>query len=178
MNIAKKKAGITIGALSTIVSLLLTATYIVPIIAVLPGALVESIVSNYVNNEPYSNVGVQTILILSLIFLIALIACLVWIGRLAARQGYNEKEQIIFVMIIMFFPLHSLGFYIYWGAVLDFRSDGQLIFSAIISVPISSFVFILIGLLIDLLRNNRIANFQRKQVLGTLQPKLPNLPIP
>ena len=70
MKIAKSKGGVTIGALFTVVSFLLTWTFIVPIISVLPGMLFESIAERLVDTEPYSNVGKTTILLLSILFLL------------------------------------------------------------------------------------------------------------
>ncbi|MBF6642883.1 hypothetical protein [Chryseobacterium indologenes] len=57
--------------------------------------------------------------------------------------------EVVIEMLIFYFIIHPLGFYIYWGLFLDFRSDGQLIFSAITSFPYSSIGFIIFGILID-----------------------------
>ncbi len=58
-------------------------------------------------------------------------------------------------MSLLFFIVHSLGFYIYWGAELGFKSDGQLAFGVINSFPTSSWAFIIIGLTIDIIKNFR-----------------------
>jgi hypothetical protein len=53
----------------------------------------------------------------------------------------------------LYFIVHALGFYIYWGMSLEFRGDGQLIFAAVDSFPISSWAFIPMGLIIDWVKN-------------------------
>lgn len=156
MKLTNHKSGITIGALFTIVSLVLTATFIVPIISVVPGVVFETIAAKLVDNNPYSNVGFLTILLISIVFVVTLLVCLFWIRRSTLKSGQVERAHVVFVFIVMYFLVHSLGFYIYWGLALDFRSDGQLIFSAVISHPFSSFAFLLIGILIDLVRNSAI----------------------
>jgi hypothetical protein len=59
-------------------------------------------------------------------------------------------------MFLFYFLVHPLGFYIYWGLELDFRSDGQLIFGAIKSFPASSCAFLFIGLIIDWVKNTAV----------------------
>jgi DMSO/TMAO reductase YedYZ heme-binding membrane subunit len=153
MKISKNSSGLIIGAIFTLGSLLLTATFIVPIISVLPGMLFEKIAESCINNDPYSNVGKLTILLLTVTFFLTLILCLLSIKNKTGRNEEISNGRIIAIFSLIYFIVHSLGFYIYWGVSLDFRSDGQLIFGAVISYPISSFVFIFIGLLIDLVKN-------------------------
>lgn len=59
MKINQQYNGTIIGGIFTLSSLLLTLTFIVPIISVIPRAFIESIMYSKVNNEPYSNVGKQ-----------------------------------------------------------------------------------------------------------------------
>jgi len=158
MKISKTNSGLIIGALFTVGSLLLTATFVMPIISVLPGMLFETIAENCINNDPYSNVGKLTILLLIITFLLTLILCLISIKSKTSKGEEISKGRIIAILSLMYFLVHSLGFYIYWGALLDFRSDGQLIFGAIISYPISSFMFVFIGLLIDLVKNKKLTS--------------------
>jgi hypothetical protein len=158
MKLSKTNRGLTIGALFTAGSLLLTATFVVPMISVLPGMLFEAIAENCINNDPYSNVGKLTILLLVIAFLMTLILSLLSIKNKASKGEEISNGRIIGILSLMYFLVHSLGFYIYWGVFLDFRSDGQLIFGAIISYPISSFIFVFIGLLIDLVKNKKLAS--------------------
>src|SRR4051812_35764285 len=124
MKIAKRNSGAKIGAIFTVCSLALTATYVVPIIAILPGMLLETIAGRFVSHEPYSNVGMLTILLLSVLFLFTLGVCLIKIRNATLEVGQISVGRIISVMSLMFFIVHSLIFYIYWGVVLNFASDG------------------------------------------------------
>ena len=162
MKIAKHNSGLIIGTIFTGVSLLSTATFIMPIISVVPGSIIESLASGIVSNDPYSNVGKLTIKILSVIFVFTLILCIVSIVNKIEKSGQVFQRQIVLIMLLMYFIVHSLGFYIYWGLVLHFESDGQLIFAAVISYPFSSFAFVLIGLLIDFVKNKALTKYIEK----------------
>lgn len=144
MKINKRYNATIIGGIYTLGSLLLTLTFVVPILSVIPGAFVESIISSVVDNEPYSNVGKATITTLIIILFVSLIIILI-----KARKTELTNGHIIGIMTFEYFIIHALGFYIYWGFGLNFRSDGQLIFGAVSSFPISSFGFVVIGTLID-----------------------------
>ena len=141
--------GLIIGIVFTFGSLLLTLTFFVPIISVFPGVIVETLAAKLVDNDPYSNVGKVTIILLTIIFIITLSIALFKIKRVTLRDGRISKTKIAIVMTVLYFIVHALGFYIYWGLALDYRGDGQLIFAAVDSFPISSWGFIPIGLAID-----------------------------
>jgi len=149
MKIPQRRQGLIPGSMLTVCFLALTFTFIVPIIFVLPGALVESIASQVVNNNPYSNVGLRTIEILSVLLAGAFILALVHISNRRVKGLPVSQGRIIVLLLLLSFFIHPLGFYIYWGVALHFRSDGQLIFAAIYSFPFSSFAFPVVGLLMD-----------------------------
>jgi len=130
-------------------------TFFVPIISVFPGVIVETLAKGLVDNDPYSNVGKVTIILLTIIFIIALSIALFKIRRTSLRDGKISKTKIAIAMTVMYFVVHSLGFYIYWGLALNYRGDGQLIFAAVDSFPKSSWAFIPIGLIIDVTKNFR-----------------------
>jgi hypothetical protein len=142
MKLSKNKSGFIIGLIFTVASLLLTATFIVPIISVFPGMLFETIAEKCINNDPYSNVGKLTILLLTITFISTLLFFLYTLKNKSNNGEEISNKRIIAIMSLLYFIVHSLGFYIYWGVSLNFRSDGQLIFGAILSYPISSFVFV------------------------------------
>jgi len=149
MKIHQQYNGTIIGGIFTVISLLLTLTFIVPILSIIPGAFIESIMSSIVNNEPYSNVGKATILTLVIILILSLILIL-----FKSRKTELKNGHIFGIMVFEYFIIHALGFYIYWATSLNFRSDGQLIFGAVTSFPASSFGFLGIGILIDVVKTN------------------------
>jgi len=167
----KNYNGLGIGIIFTIVSLLLTLTLIVPIVSILPGVFFEKISKALINNYPYSNVGKLTILLLTIVFVLISISCLIFIKKTVAKTNQFSQRRIIALMSIMYFTVHSLSFYIYWGFWLDFRSDGQLIFGAVKSFPVSSFAFVFIGLLIDVVKNKAINNVN----MATYGNRLPTI---
>ena len=80
---------------------------------------------------------------------------------LAKPLGLTEQEKkdlenkfVIIAMMLEYFIVHPLGFYIYWST-LNFKNDGQIIFGAIENFPISSFSFVIIGVIMDLVKQKR-----------------------
>lgn len=150
MSLFKKYNGTKIGFFFTVGSLILTVTYVFPILSVIPGAYLEEVVASVIDNDPYSNVGKAT---LSTLFVILLVFLSLIILR--SRKTKLKNFQIIVLMLIGYFIVHSLGVYIYWATSLNFRSDGQLLFAVFSSYPVSSFGLILIGLFIDFVNVKR-----------------------
>ncbi len=142
----KEFNGIKIGAIFSAVSLVLTFTYVIPIASVMPGVFIEEITSNFVNNEPYSNVGKITLTILTVLFVSTLIISIYYV----IKKKSESRKMIISIMVIMYFIVHPLAMYIYWALELDYRDDGQLIFIVIETFPFSSITFILVGIVLDL----------------------------
>lgn len=143
------------GIIFSTVSFLLTLTFVVPIISVFPGVLAEVVIKALVDNDPYSNVGKGTIVLLALVLTITFGIVLFRIRQIAIREGGISKTKIALYMASLYVIVHALGFYIYWGVALGFRGDGQLIFAAIDSFPYSSWAFIPIGLVIDWVKNSK-----------------------
>lgn len=152
MSIVKSSAEPTynatlIGTIFTVVNLALTITFIVPIISIMPGGFIEHLVASFVNNEPYSNVGAVTLMVLVIVQLISLIFVFYLV-----RNKNLHKGHITGLMLMQFFIFHSLGFYLYWATVLNFRSDGQLAFGVFSSFPASSFGFVILGFIVDIIK--------------------------
>lgn len=147
------KNGQIIGAYFSVWSFLLTITFIVPILSMLPGAIFEKIAGGFVENEPYSNVARLATLLLSAVFLLILALCLLVIRSMAKNGETITKGNVVFIMALLYFFIHTLGFYVYWGIALHYRSDGQLSFSVLMTHPISSLFFYPIGLLIDFIKD-------------------------
>jgi hypothetical protein len=150
-----KFQGLLVGACFTIFSLLSIYTFIIPILSVLPGVCLEGIVKIFVDNIPYSNVGNMTVNLLAVIFILSLLIFLTIIYLQIRRVVKVSKKLIIGIMVFEYFIIHSLGFYYYWGLKLNFRGDGQIMFAAVDSFLFSSFGFLFIGALIDVVKNTR-----------------------
>lgn len=150
MKINQRYNGTIIGGVFTISSLLLTLTIIVPIISIIPGAFIESMMSIVIDSEPYSNIGIATIITLIIIILASLSFFLI-----RSRKFSFDNRDIIGVMSFEYFFIHTLGFYIYWATSLKFSNDGQLFMGVINSFPVSSFGFVGIGILIDVVKQKK-----------------------
>lgn len=155
VKIAEKKDGFYIGILTMLLCFALAFTYIVPILSTMPGAIVEEIAAKFTNNNPYSNVARLTLVLLVLLFIVSLVLCLLWTRRSVTIKGNLSRRRIIAVMLLMYFPVHMLAFYIYWGLSKNFTGDGQLIMGSFISFPLGASLFMPIGALVDVVKNSK-----------------------
>jgi len=147
MKINQKYNGTIIGGIFTVGSLLLTLTFIVPVLSIMPGMLVELIASKVVDKDPYSNVGRATLGFLMVIFIASIIVIFIKV-----RKTNVKNNHVVGIMIFECFIIPSLGFYIHWATSIGFRIDGQFILEAIVTFPVSSITYIGLGILIDLLK--------------------------
>jgi len=133
-----------LGGLFTVGSFLLTFTFMIPVFSIMPGTLIESMMASILGTEPYSSVGIATIIVLLILLVIWVLFCMA-----QSKKRVLQNGQIIGFMAILYFIIHPLGFYLYWAIALDFRNDGQLVFAAVDSFPVSSMGFLIFGVLID-----------------------------
>lgn len=152
MTLNKTYNGTLIGAIYTIISFALSFTILIPVFSIIPGAKIESIIASIIKYDSYSIVGKATTWTLFILF-IASMAIISFIIRKTTKTNNLSNEAVFVVMAMQYFIIHALGFYLYWGIVLDYRSDGQIAFASVSSFPISSFGFIIIGLIIDLAKS-------------------------
>lgn len=148
--------GLSIGAMFTLLSLLLTATFLVPIFSVLPGVFFEIIAQQLTSSEPYSRIGKMTVLLMALSLLVLLTLLLLIAKHMGFRNIPISRLRVASWMVLLYFIVHPLGFYLYWGLKLNFRSDGQLLFGAVNSFPFSSFSFLVFGCALDYVWNMNI----------------------
>lgn len=147
MQMQKNNNATRIGVLFTKASILSMVTIVLPMVAILPGTLLESIASLLIDNEPYSNVGWLTITLLSSIFLSVIILSSISVANQTRKYGVISQRRIIFILSIVYFIVHPLGLYIFWGIRLNFRSDGQLIFLVFFYLSRDKSLFYIDGLL-------------------------------
>lgn len=144
MKINQKYNGSIIGSIFTGSCILLTVTFIIPVISVLPGALLQALIRTVFQLELNT---IQIDITLGLL-LVLFIGSLAWI--ISSRKGKElDNGRVVEIMFLEYVILHPLGFYILWVTYLDYSGDGQLLFAAVYSYPVSSLGFVLIGLLLD-----------------------------
>jgi len=146
--VKNKFKGTKIGAIFTGINFLLTYTYFVPIFTIIPATQLESFLAYFIDEEPYSNAAIATICTLSILFLITISIVL----KNLTKSKLLSNKKVITIMFVEYFLIHSLGFYLYWAFVLDFSIGHQKAFASLLSFPISSFGFVLIGIIIDLVK--------------------------
>ncbi len=101
--IKNRNLGLKIGATFSLLSFLLTFTYLVPVFTVIPGSIIELIAENFVNKNPYSNVGKVTILIFVLILIIFLLLVLTGIKNMANKGIHLTWVEVVIEMLIFYF---------------------------------------------------------------------------
>jgi len=142
MAIISNTNGTIIGLIFTLLSWVLTWTFIVPIVSVMPGLFILDSIFSFQDTN-----GGQESLNSLLIILGVFLSFVLVRTRMVVFNNYH----ISFIMVIAYFIFHTLGFYVYWQS-LGYRGDGQLIFGAVKSFPYSSFGFLFFGILIDLVK--------------------------
>jgi hypothetical protein len=146
-----KYTGTLVGLSFSIGSLISILSIFIPIIAIVPGAIIETIAKSILGHKPYSNVGRATLLTYLCLFIISILVFYLKYLKSEKQTDRPLKSLYVKFFIIEFFIIHGLGFYIYWAFKLNYASDGQLIFAVYSSFPYSSALFLVLGFLGDLI---------------------------
>jgi hypothetical protein len=149
LKIQTKNIGTITGLLFSFFSFIATWTIVIPILSIIPAAFIEGLLADILGRNPYSKVGVATIISLFLLTIIISMMLLKFISKKTKQQEQIGGLYMFTFLLIFFFLIHPLFLYLYWATELNFRNDGQLIFSAVITFPFSSCMFLPIGLLLD-----------------------------
>ncbi|MEV4887047.1 hypothetical protein SAMN05660461_5787 [Chitinophaga ginsengisegetis] len=149
MKINPNRKGLVIGALFTAISLMLVATVIAPALAVLPGYPVEKMMALMVSGASDHHLQLLTILVLAVIFLLILIPALILIRSSTPPNESIVSGKIILLMVLLYMVVHPLVFYIFSYAKDWNRKDAQYLMAALVTVPFSSFAFVIVGAVID-----------------------------
>lgn len=142
----KKYKATIIGSIITLFCLATTWTLTVPILTLIPiGLPLERLFSG----GDYSKTAFGVLFYLIALFVLTGL----WLYRkikidFQANRELNTGRLILF-FIIQFFIIHPLVFYIWAISNSADSSDGQFIFGVVETFPISSFAFVILGLVID-----------------------------
>lgn len=145
----KKHPGLFIGTIFSLLSILLTFTLVVPMFSVLPGFFIQDFLSKVFPYLVYENNGMLVLIALLVIFSLAMHLALRRKNLWKDKVPKNRRIEIGIIMLVFYFIVHPLGFYLFWGFCLNFKSDAQIIFDSVFSFPISSLSFLLIGYCLD-----------------------------
>ncbi len=152
MKINPKRKGLVIGALFTGISLMLVATIIVPAIVVLPGYPVEKLVGSVFKDLTDPHLQLLTIGLLTGILLLILIPGLLFIRSSTPVNEPIYGGKIVLLLLLTCFVIHPLVFYIFSYTKAWNRSDGQYLMASLVTVPFSSFAFVIIGFFVDVMK--------------------------
>jgi len=154
-----------IGLGFTTINLLLTWTYIIPIFSVIPAAvLLESSFISIFGKEPFDTVGQATLI--TLIILVVLISFVYFRLLIRARDNNESFDIGMFIGFLFYqmFMIHPLVFYLILSENWNRAGDGQALFGVVVTFPISSFGFAVLGIVTDTVKNK-----MRKQLPTTLE---------
>ena len=135
----------SLGLFFTTGSLFLTWTIVAPIFAVLPGMLPEVFLSLFFTTGRGTGIVMMTLLSILAIFLI-------WDAVKGERNATVTIRSRVLTFILLYFTLQPLGFYLYMGERMYTDSDGQFIFGTAESSFYTSFAFLPIGIILELIR--------------------------
>jgi hypothetical protein len=155
-NFNEKYSGTIIGGIFTLVVFVTTFTIVIPIITLILPALLESILSLFIENKEYKPIGIGVLIILLFIFIFATIIML----RAILTRGKSTKKTLWIYFAIQFFIIPVIVFYFKTSSDWNQASDGQFFFGIYEVFPISSLAFITIGVLVDVLRNRKNSNIK------------------
>jgi hypothetical protein len=140
--------GLMIGAIVTAISLLLTFAYVLPFFSIV---LCFAAKTMFVFCANYKTIATVAIVFLSIAFLVVM-ALVLWNIRNMVKEGLPIlATKMILIMLIFFVIVHPLGFYIYWAS---HHFKALAIFESRPCFAISSLAFIIIGFIIDIVKNN------------------------
>ncbi|HPI11245.1 MAG TPA: hypothetical protein PLK63_09415 [Catalimonadaceae bacterium] len=142
-----------IGTLFTIISLASIPTFVLPLATMIPFALpIELFFSRVFDHANYNRTGYSVIAILSVLCLVTTYLFFNrFIKDITAKGKINVITFTAFLSVQLFI-IHPLFFYIETSKNWSRAGDGQFIFGIAATFPISSFVFLLFGVLTDILQ--------------------------
>lgn len=145
MEITKKYNAFIIGVVFTIVSLLLVFTPL-PIFSVIPLGFLENAVSYFFEDDSHKDVSLSSFILTILMYALFI----AFVVRMRKDSKF-DSNNVVGLMILNYFLVHPLGFYIYYST-LGFRGDGQLLFGIYETFAFSSFSFLFLGVLIQIIK--------------------------
>lgn len=146
-----------IGLITAVICLGLSFTIALPIVFLLPTALPLEYISGWIVGE--SNYPAKLITILSIESAFLLVACGWYFKKLISDKKqlvkFSGKRLILFFVVLQFI-VHPMGFYCWLIQGGGDPDDGMIIFYIVETVSYSGSFFIVLGILIDLLRNRNM----------------------
>jgi hypothetical protein len=139
-----------IGSLFMVIFFISTFTIVIPILTtlVLP-VILEFIFSLIIHPSEYEFIEIGVLICLSIIFILTSYS----LFRFISRNKEPIKNELFKYFTIQVFIIPSIFFYVDALHDLDRVNDGQYFFVIFELFPLSSFSFLFLGIIIDLVRN-------------------------
>lgn len=146
------------------ICLVSTLTFIVPLLTIIPASVfLESFYKDYLKTDSYYEIVPMVLKSLWGIFLFSTVSFYLYCYSSIKKNRNLKKSIFITFLILQLFILHPLVFFIDTSSNWGRASDGQFIMGIIKTFPISSFLFVVFGLVLDVLRNNNSIEINKEK---------------
>lgn len=157
MGNGKQHDGLIMGIIFTMVSLILAMAAIGPFIGILIGVRVEHMVAGPLMQKGFYNHSGN----LTAIFFAVILACIVIFSLIAIKKEVNKtgkfsRWKITGIFSLIYLVVHPLHFYIRWWGY-DLAVHDSWGFYRDPYFDYTSFIFVLLGLLIDVIINKALS---------------------
>lgn len=149
VNIEGKYTASIIGLLFTAIIFISSFTIVIPLLTLILPGLLELIASSIVGDSEYKTIGISVLTSLVIIFILTTYASF----KVLFRKNELQKKELIYYFTFQVFIIPPIFFYVETSRDWDRASDGQFFFGIIEVFLISSISFFIIGVFIDIIRN-------------------------
>jgi hypothetical protein len=143
----------SVGIVFTAVSLLCSLTFFLPFIIILPASGFLEVIFNAIYPNDYPSAGRASIATLCLIIAVIIFLFYQAINRLEKPSKQDLNFMAIKYYLILTLFIHALGSFIHTSYNWSSASDGQFIFGIANAFPVTSFGYLILGLVMDWLRS-------------------------
>ena len=153
VNIEGKYTASIFGLLFTAILFISTFTLVIPLLTLLLPGFLEIIVSSIIGDSEHKTILFSVLSCLVIIFIITTYSSF----KVIFRKKELLKKELIYYFTFQVFIIPSIFFYAetFRDGNWDRASDGQFFLGIIEVFPLSSFSFIIIGVIIDIIRNRK-----------------------
>ena len=101
-----KHLGFVIGGIFSLISILLTFTFAVPMLSVLPGFFLQDLISDLFPNLTYEESGKVTTAVLLIVFCLAIFFAFRRVNTWKDKTAKNRKIELVIIMLIVYLLVH------------------------------------------------------------------------
>jgi hypothetical protein len=151
LKIEGKYTASIIGSLFTVTILISTFTLVIPILTLILPGLLEFIFSLIFGNSQFKIIGISVLFSLVIIFILTTYS----LFKVILRKKDLIKKELFTYFTLQVFIIPPIFFYINTSRNWESANDGQFFFGIYEVFPLSCFSFVVIGVIIDIIRNRK-----------------------